>query len=62
MTDYNTDGLTIPNEIAAAYLIDNLHRAARLTQACRDATITRHRHDHAEIYAHAAAAKMARGR
>ena len=25
-----TDGLTIPNEIAAAWLIDTLHRAARL--------------------------------
>lgn len=45
----STHGLSIPNEIAAAYLIDTLHRAARLEQARRDATITLPRADYAEM-------------
>ena len=58
----STPGLSIPNEIAAAYLIDTLHRAARLEQARRDATITLPRADYAEMPAHIADAAMKRGR
>ena len=58
----STDGLTIPNEIAAAWLIDTLHRAARLEQARRDATITLAPLDYHEMPAHIADAAMKRGR
>ena len=58
----STHGLSIPNEIAAAYLIDTLHRAARLEQARRDATITLPRADYSEMPAHVDGTAMKRGR
>lgn len=58
----STHGLSIPNEIAAAYLIDTLHRAARLEQARRDPTITLAPLDYTEMPAHIADAAMKRGR
>ena len=58
----STHGLSIPNEIAAAYLIDTLRRAAGLEPPRTDATITLPRADYAEIPAHIAADAMQRGR
>ena len=52
----------IPNEIVAAFLIDGLHRAERLAQAQRNATITLPRAAYHEIPAHIAAAELAKGR
>lgn len=59
--DTQPNFLTFSNAQLGAIILDNLTRAARLSQIQRNAAITLHRDEYRTIPAHVAAAALAKG-